>query len=267
MSRRPANLRIALAWAVVILVGLFVLVPLAIMVLMSFSTSEFIRFPPPGYSLRWFSNFFARADWTEAALRSIRIGAIVTAAAVGLGVPAALALAAMSRRAANALAAALTLPILMPPVVVALAMYMSFTRYGIAGSELAIVLGHLCLALPFVVLTTLAALRGLDPDLVRAARASGAGRIRVLRTVTLPLAAPGIFSGAVLAFLTSFDELLIALFVGSSTTRTLPRRMWEGIRSEFDPTVAAASTVLVAGTLVLGILVLVLRHARASRTA
>ncbi|WP_108661598.1 ABC transporter permease [Acuticoccus kandeliae] len=247
------------------LVLLFVLAPIAVVVMMSFSTSEFIRFPPPGYSLRWFLNFFSRADWTEALGRSIRIGLIVTAAAVALGVPGALALAALPRRLGATGAALATLPILMPPIVLALAMYMNFSGLGLVGTELAIILGHLCLALPFVLLTTLASLKGIDPSLARAAQASGAGPVRVLLTITVPLATPGIVAGATLGFLTSFDELLIALFVGNSTTRTLPRRMWEGIRSEFDPTVAAASTVVVVGTVAIGLLFLAFRSAWRAR--
>lgn len=234
----------------------FALIPIGVMLLMSFSSSEFVRIPPPGFSLEWYETYLGRADWIEATWRSIRLGAIVTALSVLAGVPAAVALAAARPAWMRAAMALVTLPIILPPIVVAVAMYMTFTRYGIVGSEAGIVAGHLAIALPFVILTTLASLRGLDPELVRAARSLGAGRLRVFATVTLPLARPGIVSGAILAFLTSFDELLIALFIGSSTTRTLPRRMWEGIRSEFDPTVAAASAIVVLGTAILALLVM-----------
>ncbi|RAI03588.1 ABC transporter permease [Acuticoccus sediminis] len=270
MARRYPRARThgaGLAWSVAALVLVFVLAPLAVVVMMSFSTSEFVRFPPPGYGLEWFRNFLGRDDWTGAALRSVKIGAIVTVLAVAIGVPGALSLAALPRRLGAVAAALTTLPILMPPIVLALAMYMSFTRYGLAGTELGIVLGHLCLALPFVLLTTLATLRGIDPNLARAAQTLGAGRARVAFTVTIPLAMPGILAGAVLAFLTSFDELLIALFVGNSTTRTLPRRMWEGIRSEFDPTVAAASTVVVGATVLIGLVFLIARSAWKARAS
>lgn len=239
------------AWMTVLLVAAFALVPLAVMLMMSFSSSEFVRFPPPGLSLRWYESYFARADWMDATLRSLGIGVAVAAFAVVLGVPASLAIDRLGRRGAQAAIAVAILPIVLPPVVVAVAMYMTFAKLGLIGTRSGIVAGHLMLALPFVILTTTAALRRLDPSLARAARSLGAGRWRVALTVTLPLVRPGIVSGALLAFLTSFDELLIALFVGSPETRTLPRRMWEGVRAEFDPTIAAASAIVVLGTLVL----------------
>jgi ABC-type spermidine/putrescine transport system permease subunit II len=244
------------AWAMVVATVGFALIPIGVMLLMSFSSSEFVRIPPPGFSFEWYETYLGRADWIDATLRSIRLGLVVAALAVLAGVPAALAIAGWRPALARAAVAIATLPLILPPIVVAVAMYMTFNHYGIVGSEAGIVAGHLAIALPFVILTTLASLRGLDPELVRAARSLGAGRARVLATITLPLARPGIVSGAVLAFLTSFDELLIALFIGSSTTRTLPRRMWEGIRSEFDPTVAAASAIVVLGTAILALILL-----------
>lgn len=244
------------AWIMVVAVAAFGLIPIGVMLLMSFSSSEFVRIPPPGFSLVWYDTYLSRADWIEATWRSVRIGAIVTALSVAAGVPAAVATAAWKPGLARTAVAVSTLPIILPPVVAAVAMYRAFAGYGIVGTEAGIVAGHLAIAMPFVFLTTLASLRGLDPELVRAARSLGAGRLRVFATVTLPLARPGIVSGALLAFLTSFDELLIALFVGSSTTRTLPRRMWESIRSEFDPTVAAASAIVVLATATLAFLIL-----------
>jgi putative spermidine/putrescine transport system permease protein len=128
---------------------------------------------------------------------------------------------------------------------------MTFSGIGLVGTRTGIVLGHLTLAIPFVILTTLASLRKLPSELRMAALSLGASRTRVILTVTLPLIRPGILSGAFFAFLTSFDELMISLFIGSPEIRTLPRRMWEGVRSEFDPTVSAASTVVVVATLII----------------
>ncbi|MBL8581769.1 MAG: ABC transporter permease [Rhizobiaceae bacterium] len=241
------------AWSARILVAavfLFSVLPLAVMLMMSFSSSEFVRFPPPSFSLRWYENYFTRTDWIESTLRSLWIGATVTAIAVLLGVPASLGIAKLGQRSADAALALATLPIVLPPVVIAVAMYMTFSSVGLVGTRTGIVLGHLTLAIPFVVLTTLASLRRLDPELVRAALSLGASRTRVTFTVTLPIIRPGILAGALFAFLASFDELMISLFVGNPEIRTLPRRMWEGVRSEFDPTVSAASAVVILATLV-----------------
>ncbi len=225
-SRLPA---IVFAWLVVA----FALLPLGIMFMMSFSSSEFVRFPPPGYSLRWYEAYFNSGDWVEATIRSLVLGVVVSALSVVLGVPASLAIDRMGGRSANATLAVVTLPIILPPVVIAVAMYMTFSKLGLVGTYAGLVVGHLTLALPFVVFTTLASLRGLGPEYYRAGLSLGASRTRVVMTVVLPMIRPGILSGAQLAFLTSFDELLISLFIGNPTIRTLPRRMWDGVRSEF----------------------------------
>lgn len=229
----------------------FSIVPLAIMLMMSLSSSEFVRFPPPSLSLRWYESYLSRTDWVESTWRSVWIGLVVAALAVLLGVPASLGIDRLGKRGTAVALAFVTLPIVLPPVVIAVAMYMTFSGIGLVGTRTGIVLGHLTLAIPFVVLTTLASLRKLPPELPMAALSLGASRTRVIFTLTLPLIRPGILSGAFFAFLTSFDELMISLFIGSPEIRTLPRRMWEGVRSEFDPTVSAASTVVVVATLLI----------------
>lgn len=236
-------------WVAIVLV--FSVLPIAIMLMMSFSSSEFVRFPPPSFSLKWYEAYFSSTDWTDASLRSVWIGLLVSLGAVLVGVPASIGIERLGRRSANAAVAVITLPIVLPPVVVALAMYMSFSGVGLVGTRAGIILGHLVLATPFVVLTTLASLRKIDPELTKAALSLGASRKQVMFTVTLPLIKPGIVSGAFFAFLTSFDELMISLFLGSPEIRTLPRRMWEGVRAEFDPTISAASTLVVVATILI----------------
>ena len=252
--------RSPLSWLWVALVVIFTLAPLGIMLMMSFSSSEFVRFPPPGFSLRWYRAYFASADWIDATLRSLWIGASVAGLSVLLGVPASLGIQRLGPVAGNLVLGLTTLPIILPPVVIAIAMYMAFSSLGLAGSVFGILFGHLTLGLPFVVLTTLAALNKMDPQYPMAARSLGSGKLRVFFTVTLPIIRPGILSGALFAFLTSFDELMIALFVGSSETRPLPRRMWEGVKSEFDPTISAASTFVVLTILALVAIVILSRR-------
>lgn len=235
----------------IISVMLFSILPIAIMFMMSFSSSEFVRFPPPSFSLKWYAAYFSSTDWIEVTLRSIWIGFVVSLGAVLIGVPASIGVNHLGTRAANAAMAIVIMPIVLPPVVVAVAMYMYFAEIGLVGTQAGIIIGHLVLATPFVILTTLASLRRLDAELVKAALSLGATRKRVFFMVILPLIRPGIISGAFFAFLTSFDELMIALFIGNPETRTLPRRMWEGIHAEFDPTIAAASTLVVVVTVLL----------------
>ena len=134
----------------------------------------------------------------------------------------------------------------MPGIIVAIGIYFFYARLGVVGNPIALVLAHTCLAVPFVVINVSATLYGFDERLEYAAMSLGASPWGAFRQVTLPLIRPGVLAGALFAFITSFDELIVALFVSGTTAVTLPRRMWEGIRFEIDPTIAAVSTILVA---------------------
>ena len=247
---------------------LFLLLPIAIVVPLSFSSGTYLAFPPPGWSTRWYHAFFTSAEWTGAALTSIEVGAAVTLLSVLLGTPAAVALHRARGFGPRAVQGLVMSPLIVPAIIVAIGAYFVYARYGLVGSPAALILAHTCLAVPFVVVNVGAALAGLDPRLVRAAESLGAGPLSAFRQVTLPLIAPGMAAGAVFAFITSFDELLVALFLSGSSAVTLPRRMFDEIRYDIDPTVAAASTLLIAGTtlLLLGA-ELLRRRSEARRTA
>ncbi len=233
-----------LSWTIL----LFLVLPVVIVVPLSFSSGTYLQFPTPGWSLRWYGAFFASSDWTGAALMSVRVAVMVTVLSLLLGTPAALGLAAgwfPGKRLVNALVLS---PLIVPGIIVAIGAYFVYARYGLVGNPLALVLGHTTLAVPFVVINVSAALTGVDKRLQQAAANLGAPPFAAFHQVTLPLIAPGMFAGAVFAFITSFDELLVSLFLSGTGAVTLPRRMFDEIRYDIDPTIAAASSLLILTT-------------------
>jgi putative spermidine/putrescine transport system permease protein len=248
------------------LVLVYVVAPLVIVVAVSFGSSPMMEFPPRAYSTKWYEAYFNNAEWISATMVSLRVAICVTILATILGSLAAMALRV--RRPGHSLMRSLLLaPMVVPTIVVAIACYFFFvplTKSGIplVGSELGLIIAHTVLAIPFVFIAVSSALGGFDTVLERAAGICGANPFQTFRRITLPLIAPGILSGAVFAFVASFDEVIIALFLTGARIRTLPIKMWEGIRFEIDPTVPAVSTLLmVFSFVVLGISELLRRRA------
>ena len=242
-----AGWRIAF-YGLVILIFAYLLFPILIVIPLSFSSGKYMTFPPPGFSLQWYANFFTRSAWTDSAWLSIWVGLAVTALSTLLGTPAAIGLV-RGKFAGKKLVNALILsPVIAPGIIVAIGLYFAYASYGLVGRPLALVLGHTALAVPFVVINVSSALYGVDRRLEYAALSLGASPWATFRQVTLPLIRPGIFAGAVFAFITSFDELLVSLFLSGTTAVTLPRRMWEQIRFDIDPTLASVSTLLITIT-------------------
>ena len=242
------RLRVAALGTAASLVLAFLVLPVMVVVPLSLSSGRYLSFPPPGLSLQWYRTFFQSSSWTGAALVSTEVAAAVTLVSVLLGTPAAIGLL-RGRFVGRRLVSALVLsPLIVPGIIVAIGAYFVYAQYGLVGNPVALVLGHTCLAVPFVVINVTSALQGVDPRLEQAASSLGAAPWPVFRQVTLPLIAPGILAGAVFAFITSFDELLIALFLSGSSAVTLPRRMFDEIRYDIDPTIAAVSTLLILAT-------------------
>jgi len=230
------------------IVFLYLIFPILIVIPLSFSAGTYLSFPPPGFSLRWYQNFFGRSDWLDAAYLSTWIGGAVTCLATMLGAPAAIALVRSRFPGKNLLVGFIISPLIAPVIIVAIGVYFFYARLGLVGNPLGIVIAHTCLAIPFVVINVSAALQGFDESLEHAAMNLGATPWRTFWQVTFPIIRPGVLAGALFAFISSFDELVVALFVSGSTAVTLPRKMWESIRFEIDPTIAAVSTILVALT-------------------
>jgi putative spermidine/putrescine transport system permease protein len=243
-SRRPS-----LAWIVLcIITGLvlfYLVFPIFVVIPVSFSSAQYLEFPPPGFSLQWYEKYFDRRDWVDATFLSIRIGLITSLIATVLGTIASLALVRGRFRGKELINAFLVSPLIIPAIIVAIGIYFFYARLQIVGSPLALALAHTSLAIPFVVINVSATLYGFDERLEYAAMNLGANRFQTFRHVTLPIIKPGVFAGALFAFITSFDELIVALFISGTGAVTLPRKMWDGLRQEIDPTIAAVSTILI----------------------
>jgi putative spermidine/putrescine transport system permease protein len=229
----------------------FLMLPSLAVIPASFSESRFIRLPPQALSLRWYRDFFADPAWQAALLASMKIAFSVTAIAVPLGVAAALALRGLSERVRQRLLLLFLMPLALPAVVTAVAMYRSALDIQLNSTFSGIVLSHTILALPLVIVNVDVSLRALDDDWLKAASGLGAGALTAFRTVTLPTIVPGILGGVIFSFVTSFDEFTVALFMTGPLTKTLPIMIWEFIRFEFTPVVAVAATSLIATALIL----------------
>jgi putative spermidine/putrescine transport system permease protein len=233
-----------------VVVGTFALVflvsPFVVVLPNGFSSGAYLAFPTPGVSLRWFRNFFASRTWIDAAITSFEVALAAAAIATVTGTAAAIALDGWSFRGKTALVLLLLSPLVIPAVIVGIAAYTFFVSIRLYGSLVALVLAHGLLGIPYVLLSVLAALNQRDPRLGMAALSLGASPWQTFREVTLPLAMPGVAGGAILAFVISFDDVVVATFLAGVRTTTLPMRMFQAVEAELDPTIAAASTLLVA---------------------
>lgn len=254
---RTALLRTALA------VGVgFILLPLLIVVVYSFSSVAYGVFPPPGLSLRWYGNLLAQDAFRGAFLRSLGIGIAATAAALVLGFLAALALVRARFAGRDLLRAFILSPVVMPKIVLGVGWFIFFARLGLQGGLLPLILAHTVVVLPFVVTILAANMVSLDPSIEEAAQDLGAGPLTVLWRIVLPQVRPGLAVGALLAFIVSFDQVESSIFLVRGANNTLPIEMFLYMEKWQDPTIAALSTVLIlfAGLLVGGV-VLVARGA------
>ncbi len=234
-----------LLWAYCVLTLLFLCAPIVIVVVVSFNATEFIEFPPRSWSLRWYQNYFGARQWVEPTLLSLRVAAVTMVLATVLGTTAAIGLTRGRFRGRRALEFFFVSPMVVPTIVLAIGLYLLFARFRLVGQPLALYLAHTVVAAPLVTVIVSAALRTTDPAIELAARSLGAGYFRTLWHVTVPAILPAVVSGAAFAFLVSFDEVVLAIFLGGPTTTTLPKRMWESVRYEIDPTLTAISTLLV----------------------
>jgi putative spermidine/putrescine transport system permease protein len=218
---------------------------MAIIVVVSFNASEFIQFPPRAWSLRWYRNYFEARQWIEPTLLSLRVATVTMVLATVLGTAGAIGITRGRFRGRRALEFFFVSPMVVPSIVLAIGMYLLLARFKVVGQPLALYLAHTVVATPLVIVIVSAALRTADPAIELAARSLGAGYFRALWHVTLPAILPAVISGAAFSFLASFDEVVLAIFLGGPTTTTLPKRMWESVRFEIDPTLTAISTLLV----------------------
>ena len=237
-----------LVLAVAAAVLLFLIAPVIIILIVSFSGADYLSFPPPRLSLRWYERFLGATSWRRAIGVSAQVATLTMIFATVLGLAAALALVRGKFRGKGIVYAILLSPTIVPTIITAIALYFFFARWKVTGSVLAMAAGHTVLALPVVVIIMAATLQGFDTRFEMAALSLGASRFLTLRRITLPLIAPGVLSAALFAFLTSFDELLIPLFLSGVEVQTLTVRVWNSLLLEVDPTITAVSSFLIAVT-------------------
>jgi putative spermidine/putrescine transport system permease protein len=226
----------------------FLLVPILAIVPLSFSASSFLVYPIPAWSTKWYENLFTSAEWIRAAKNSFIIAPLATVIATVLGTLAAVGLVRTTFPLKGLLMGVLIAPMIVPIVVVGVSTYLFFANIGLADTYTALILVHAALGAPFVLTTVLATLQGFNQNLVRASLSLGEGPLRTFFRVTLPVIAPGVISGALFAFATSFDEVVVILFLAGPEQVTLPRQMFTGIRENITPTIAAVATLLILFT-------------------
>lgn len=240
------------------LIFFFLIAPIVIMVPLSFNvqpyftyTTEMLTFNPDGYSLRWYRDLFSSSSWMNSIKNSLIIGVASTILATTLGTLAALGLSRSEMPAKGLIMGALISPMIVPLIISAAGMFFFYSSVGLAGTYLGVILAHAALGTPFVVITVTATLVGFDNSLVRASASLGANPARTFFKIQMPLILPGVISGGLFAFITSFDEIVIVLFVAGVEQRTIPREMWSGIREQISPTILAVATILVAFSIAL----------------
>ncbi|KQS71610.1 polyamine ABC transporter permease [Rhizobium sp. Leaf371] len=244
-------LRLSLGFAVGA-ISLFLILPILVVVPLSFNPEPYFSFTrsmlllqPDGWSLRWYREVAESAQWRLALKNSVTIAIIVTPVATALGTAAALGLRHLGGSVRTLVAAVLGAPLIIPVIIVATGTYLFFAPLGLTQSLTGIVIVHVVLAAPFVVVTVSGTLTTFDAQLSRAAATLGASPLRAFARVTLPLIVPGVISGALFAFVTSFDEAVVTLFLASYDQRTVPLQMWSGIRDQLSPAVLVVASLLV----------------------
>lgn len=245
-------------WALVTVI--YLLTPVVFIVVLSFGSSRWLIFPPPGWTTRWYSELFANASWADALVNSAQIGVGVTALSMALALPAAFGLVRSNFPGKSILNAIFTIPIIVPLVIVGVAMYAAVLRVGMDGTKISFIIAHTIISLPIPILLITNALRDFDVSVEDAAVICGASRLNAIWRVTMPAIAPSLVAAALFAFLISWDEVVVAIFMSSASLQTLPVQMWTMMSTDVTPQVAAAASVMIVSTItIMGLVGLVIR--------
>ena len=232
---------VAVAWATYV----FLLAPIVVVVVASFTAAEFVSFPPKGFSIRWYLEIGRHSDFLQSALLSLGLAALTAIGSCVIAIPAAIALVRYRFPGRSFLSALFLSPLMLPSVVIGIALLQFASRFGLLGNPVLLWLAHLVIAAPYCLRLTMASLTGFDRNLERAARNLGATRWQAFRRVMLPLIAPGVTAGAAFAFIVSFDDLVVSLFLSSPTLTTLPVRIYNYIDQSSSPMITAVGALLV----------------------
>ena len=245
------------------LIIIFLLAPLLVILPLAFTSSAFLTYPVPSYSTRWFEELVTNSVWMRSIVNSLIIASSTTVLATVLGTLAALGLRSQDLGLKSQIRTLFLLPMVVPAVVLGVGMQSLFVRLGFNSSYYSVIVAHTVIAMPFVVISVSGALTGIDRRVERAAESLGAPPWRVFRLVTMPLAMPGILSGAALAFATSLDEVVLTLFVAGPNQRTLARQMFSTLRENISPAIASAAFVIIVGTVLIALALMLARRRRA----
>jgi putative spermidine/putrescine transport system permease protein len=238
-------------YVVAVLVMVWLVIPTLLVIPMSFSASQYLEFPPREWSVRWYKSYFNSTAWMQATITSLKAGVLTALLATPLATMAAYGLHVSRLRHANLLLMLLLTPMVVPVILIGIGVFYAYVKLKLVNSMLGLVLAHSMLAIPVVMLVVASALKSFDLDQELVARSLGASRIKAFWMVTLPQIKFSVVTGAVLAFLTSFDEIIVSLFVSGGDNSTLTRNMFNALRDQVDPTIAAISTLIVLATTVL----------------
>lgn len=230
------------------LVLMFLVLPILAVIPLSFNSSTFLSYPLAGFSLRWYRDFVESEKWLGALRNSISVATGTVLIATPLGTLAAFGLARGKFPLKRAVFAVIVSPIVVPVIIAAIAIYFVYARVGLVNSFLGLILCHVVLSVPFVVIVVHAAMQSFPENLLRAGASLGASPVRVFWRIVLPLIAPAVVSGALFAFMTSFDEVVTAIFLAGPAQRTLPLQMFDGVREEISPTITAVATLFIVAS-------------------
>jgi ABC-type spermidine/putrescine transport system permease subunit II len=230
---------------------IYLILPTFVVLPLSFSAQEYLSFPPQGFSIKWYERLAANPTWLDATVNSLLIGIPTAVLSMVLGTLAALAIVRGAFARAALLSALLVAPMMLPHVILAIGLYPVMLELGLLRTHVAAILAHTVIGIPLVFITVTASLRSYSGSLERAAMTLGANLWQTFWNVTLPMILPGVSVGGILAFASSFDELMLSLFMTGATTRTLPRLMWEQMSDFLTPVIAAAASLVFAFSLVM----------------
>ncbi len=248
-----------------ILIMLFLIVPSLIVVPMSFSDSKYLEFPPENWSLRWYEAYVTSVEWMDATKISFSAAFLTLLFATPMGTAAAYGLHVSRTRFSGAINALLLTPIMVPVILIAIGTFFLYAKLGLNNTLVGLVMAHSMMALPFVLITVSAGLKSYDMNQEMVARSLGASRLWAFLTVTLPQIKFSVISGALFAFIVSLDEVIIALFISGGEKATLTRRMFNALRDQIDPTIAAISSLLIFMSILLLVLTQILGKKQETR--
>ena len=232
-------------YVIAIIILSLLVVPSLVVIPMSFSDSQYLEFPPKSFSTRWYENYFYSIDWLQATWTSVKVGVLTIFLATPLGIMAAYGLVNSNSRLRSILFPIMISPMMVPVILVAIGLFYFYVQFGMVNSILGLVLGHSLIAMPLVLIIVLSALNNYDMNQEKVARSLGASRLRAFFEITLPQIKFSIISASLISFLTSFDEVIISLFVSGGDNSTITRSMFLALRDQIDPTIAAISTILI----------------------